>query len=56
MSKNRNRRPQVSKPAKSGNRDMMAAFQDFRRSSATSRHGSAADYRRKPKHAKKGWE
>lgn len=54
--KNTNRRPQVSKPAKSANRDYMYAMQDFRRSSATSRHGSIADYRRKPKHVKKGWD
>lgn len=56
MKKNRNRRPQVSKPAKSANRDYMYAMQDLRSSSATSRHGSPADYRRKPKHPGKGWE
>jgi hypothetical protein len=56
MSKNKNRRPQTSKPAKSGNREMMYAFQDLRRSSATSRHGTVKDYRRKPKHANKGWD
>ncbi len=56
MSKNKNRRPQTRKPAKSANRDYMEAMQELRRSSATSRHKSAADYRRKPKHTGRGWE
>jgi len=51
-----NRRQQKSKPPKSGNREYMYAMQDLRRSSATSRHRSEADYRRKPKHVKKGWD
>jgi len=46
----------VSKPAKSGNTAYMEAMQELRRSNATSRHRSAADYRRKPKHPGKGWE
>lgn len=50
------RKSQVSKPAKSANKDMMTAFQEFRRSSATDRHRMATDYRRRPKHIKKGWE
>lgn len=56
MSKNKNRRPQTSKPAKSGNSKYVEAMQELRRSSATSRHAMATDYRRKPKHSKKGWD
>ena len=55
-SRNKNRRSQVSKPAKSGNQAYTEAMQELRRSSATARHKSAKDYRRKPKHSKKGWE
>jgi hypothetical protein len=55
-SRSKNRRSQVSKPAKSGNEAYVEAMQGLRRSSATSRHKSAKDYRRKPKHAGKGWE
>ena len=29
--------------------------EDIRRSNATSKHKSAKDYRRKPKHSAKGW-
>ena len=56
MSKNKNRRPQTSKPAKSGNSRYVEGMQELRRSNAAGMHRSAADYRRKPKHAKKGWE
>lgn len=52
MSK-KNRRQQAPK---SRNIELAKAMQELRRSSATSRHKSAADYRRKPKHIKKGWE
>lgn len=55
-SRNKNRRTQVSKPAKSGNTPYMEAMQELRRSNATSRHKSAKDYRRKPKHSGRGWE
>ena len=50
MNKNKNRRPQTPKV---GNREMAKAFQELRRSSATTPHKSAKDYRRKPKHG--GW-
>jgi len=36
-------------------REDVQRIQDLRRSNATSRHKSAKDYRRKPKHHK-GWE
>ena len=55
MSKNTNRRPQVSKPAKSGNSRYVEGMQELRRSNAAGTHKSAKDYRRKPKHFK-GWE
>lgn len=55
MSKNKNRRPQASKPAKSGNTEYMRGMQELRRSNAAGTHKSAKDYRRKPKHFK-GWE
>lgn len=56
MKKNTNRRPQTSKPAKSGNSKYMEGMQELRRSSATSRHKMATDYNRRPKHMKKGWD
>lgn len=56
MSKNKNRRKQTSKAPKSGNRDLAVAMQELRRSSATSRHAMATDYRRKPKHVNRGWD
>lgn len=55
-SKNKNRRQQASKPAKSGNTAYMQGMQELRRSNAAGTHRSAKDYRRKPKHAGKGWE
>ena len=55
-SRNKNKRAQVSKPAKSGNQPYMEAMQELRRSNATARHKSPKDYRRKPKHQGKGWE
>lgn len=55
-SRSKNRRNQSTKPPKSGNTPYMEAMQELRRSSATARHRSAADYRRKPKHAGKGWD
>lgn len=51
--KKTNRRPQTPKV---GNRQMMEAFQDLRRSNAATPHRSGTDYRRKPKHANKGWD
>lgn len=56
MNKNKNRRPQTSKPAKSGNREMAVAMQELRRSSAASRHALTTDYRRRPKHMGRGWD
>jgi hypothetical protein len=53
MSKNKNRRPQTPKV---GNPAMNKAFQELRRSNAAGPHRSATDYRRKPKHSKKGWD
>lgn len=55
MKKNTNRRPQTSKPAKSGNTAYMEGMQQLRRSNAAGTHKSVKDYRRKPKHFK-GWE
>ena len=49
------RRPQNSKPAKSGNTKYMEAMQGKRFSSAAGPHRSASDYRRKPKHVNRGW-
>lgn len=51
-----NRRAQNSKPAKSGNSKYMEGMQDLRRSNAAGPHKSASDYRRKPKHTKRGWD
>ena len=55
MSKNKNRRAQVSKPAKSGNSRYVEGMQGLRMSNAAGSHKSAKDYRRKPKHFK-GWD
>lgn len=55
-SRNKNRRAQVSKPAKSANRDMMEGFQELRKGNRAQPHTLATDYRRKPKHAGRGWE
>lgn len=57
MKKNTNRRAQTAKPlAGSRNERYMEAMQELRRSNAAAPHKLATDYRRKPKHAKKGWE
>ena len=56
MAKNTNRRPQTRKPAKSGNTPYMEAMQGKKFSNAAGAHRSATDYRRKPKHAKRGWD
>ncbi len=56
MSKNKNRRAQSSKPAKSGNTEYMYGMQELRRSNAAGSHKTAKDYRRKPKHVGRGWE
>jgi hypothetical protein len=56
MKKNTNRRPQTRKPAKSGNTPYMEGMQELRRSNAAGPHKSANDYRRRPKHTKRGWD
>lgn len=55
MSKNKNRRSQTPKPAKSGNERYVEGMQNLRRSNAAGAHRTAKDYRRKPKHFK-GWD
>jgi hypothetical protein len=55
-SRSRNRRNQVSKPAKSGNEGYMRDMQEIKFSNAAQPHRSDKDYRRKPKHAGRGWE
>lgn len=55
-SRSKNRRSQVSKPAKSGNERYVEGMQGLRMSNAAGPHRSANDYRRKPKHPGKGWE
>jgi len=55
-SKNKNRRQQASKPAKSGNSRYMEGMQELRRSNAAGTHRSAKDYRRKPKHVNRGYD
>lgn len=47
------RRPQTPKPR---NEQFARAMAEKGRSSAVSRHAMMTDYRRKPKHVKKGWE
>lgn len=54
-SRNKNRRQQSSKPAKSGNTPYMEGMQAIKFSNAAGTHKSAKDYRRKPKHFK-GWD
>lgn len=60
MSRNnrKNRQGQTPKPRGMGmaNKAYVDEMQGLRRSSATSRHRSARDYRRKPKHSGRGWE
>jgi hypothetical protein len=55
-SRSKNRRNQVSKPAKSGNEPYMYGMQELRRSNAAGPHRTEKDYRRKPKHVGRGWE
>lgn len=55
MSRHKNRRPQTSKPAKSGNTPYIEAMLGKRSSSAAGPHRLDTDYRRKPKHTKRGW-
>lgn len=50
MSKSKNRRPQTSKPAKSGNTPYMEAMQGKRMSNAAGPHKPKTAYTRKPKH------
>ena len=52
----KNRRPQNSKPAKSGNSKYVEAMQGKRFSSAAGPHKKATDYARRPKHRNQGWE
>lgn len=56
MKKNTNRRPQTSKPAKSGNSKYVEAMQGKRFGNAAGPHRLDTDYRRRPKHKGKGWE
>lgn len=51
--RNKNRRPQASKV---GNEGYMRGMQELRKSNAAGPHVPATNYRRKPKHVKKGWE
>lgn len=55
-SRNKNRRSQVSKPAKSGNSRYIEGMLELRFSNASGFHTPANAYRRKPKHANKGWD
>lgn len=52
MAKNK-KRPQAQK---SRNEEYMRGMQELRRSNAAGTHKTAKDYRRKPKHAGRGWE
>jgi hypothetical protein len=52
-SRSKNRRTQVSKPAKSGNTPYMEGMQELRRSNAAGPHRAGNEYRRTPK--RKGW-
>lgn len=52
MAKNKKR----AQAPKVRNEEYMRGMQELRRSNAAGRHKSAADYRRKPKHAGRGWE
>jgi hypothetical protein len=49
----KNRRSQTPKV---GNEGYMRAMQGLRGSSAAEPHRLKTDYRRKPKHSKKGWD
>lgn len=60
-SRSKNRRQQTSKGLPLGadggrNEAWNEAMMEKGRSSAASRHKSAKDYRRKPKHVGRGWE
>lgn len=55
-SKNKNRRQQASKPAKSGNSRYMEAMQELRRSNAAQPHRNKSKYNRKPKHVNRGYD
>lgn len=52
MAKNK-KRPQAQKVR---NEEYMRGMQELRRSNAAGTHKTAKDYRRKPKHAGRGWE
>ncbi len=52
MAKNK-KRPQAPKAR---NEAYMRGMQELRMSNASGTHKSAKDYRRKPKHAGRGWE
>lgn len=49
-SRNKNKRSQVSKTAKSGNTKYMEGMQQLRRSNAAGTHRTAKDYQRKGKY------
>lgn len=55
-SRSKNKRPQVSKPPKGKNTEYMQGMQELRRSNAAGPHRLDTDYRRKPKHSKRGWD
>jgi hypothetical protein len=50
----KNRREQT--PKGMGNSAYMRGMQEIRSSGAAGPHKSPTDYRRKPKHVKKGWD
>lgn len=52
MAKNK-KRPQTPKAR---NEAYMRGMQELRQSNAAGSHKSVKDYRRKPKHVKKGWD
>lgn len=54
--KNANSNGRKMKQPKARNREFNQAMMEIGRSSAASRHRMATDYRRKPKHVKKGWD
>lgn len=57
MKKNsRNKNKRVQSPKGGENKALARAMQEKRFSNAAQPHRTATDYRRKPKHPKKGWE
>ena len=57
MPKNRgHRRRSDQRPKDTGNRAYIDGMMEIRRSNAAGTHRTETDYRRKPKHPKRGWE